>query len=81
MLNTLLKKLIRFIPTNIGAILGVIQAIIKFVKEIATLAVDIIAPLTPGDKDDKIILWVRDMCNKVDEVVEKIKGFLLKMGK
>lgn len=80
-MNILLSKLLRWLPTNIGAILGVIQAIIKFVKEIVTLALDIIAPLIPGDKDDKIILWVRDMCNKVDEVVEKIKVFLLSVGK
>ena len=80
-MNTLLNKLLRWLPTNIGAILGVIQAVIKFVKEIATLALDIIAPLIPGDKDDKIILWVRDMCNKVDEWVEGIKVFFLKIGK
>jgi len=79
-MNTLIAKLITYIPKNLTAVLGILQAVIKFVKEVATLALDLIAPLIPGDKDDKIIKVVRDICNKVDEIVQKAKDFLLKMG-
>ena len=79
-MNTLIAKLIAWIPKNIVGILGIIQAIIKFGKEIATLALDIIAPIIPGDKDDNIIKTIRDIFNSADGWVEKIKDFLLGMG-
>ncbi len=79
-MNVLLKKLIAWLPSNLAAILGIIQAVIKFVKEVATLALDIIAPLIPGNNDDVIIGKVRDFCNAVDGWIEKIKDFLLSVG-
>lgn len=79
-MNTIIKKLLTWLPKNLAAVLGIVQSIIKFVKEVATLALDIIAPLIPGDKDDKLIKIVRDFCNSVDGWVEKIKDFLLKVG-
>ena len=79
-MNALLKKLIAYLPTNLGALLGILQAVVKFVKEIATLALDLIAPLIPGDGDDKAIQAVRDFCNMIDEWIEKIKVFLLGLG-
>ena len=79
-MQTLLKKLITWLPTNIGAIIGIAQAIVKFVKELCTLFIDIIAPIIPGDGDDKLVKTIRDACNKIDEVLEKIKSFLLGVG-
>ena len=79
-MNTLIAKLISWIPKNIAAILGIIQAIIKFGKEVATLALDIVAPLIPGDKDDNIIKTVRDIFNTVDGYCERVKAFLLQVG-
>jgi hypothetical protein len=79
-METLMKKLLAWLPKNIAALLGIVQVVIKFVKEVATLALDLIAPLIPGDKDDKAIKIVRDLCNNVDGWVQKIKDFLLKTG-
>ena len=75
-----LRKLLKYIPTNIVAILGIVQVAIKFGKEVCTLFIDILAPIIPGTKDDEIVTKVRDIFNTVDEWVEKIKGWLLNIG-
>lgn len=79
-MDTLIKKLIAWLPSNIAAVLGIAQAVVKFIKEVATLALDLIAPLIPGNGDDIIIGKVRDFCNTVDGWIEKIKDFLLSVG-
>lgn len=80
-MDALLKSLIKWLPTNIGALIGIAQAVVKFVKEVCTLAIDIIAPILkipglPPDADDKVIAAVRNICNVVDSWLEKIKTFL-----
>ena len=79
-MDALIKKLVAWLPTNLAAVLGILQAILKFIKETLTLAIDIIAPIIPGDNDDVIIKKIRDIVNLVDEWVEKIKSFLLSVG-
>ena len=79
-MNALIAKLVSWIPKNIGAIIGIGQAIVKLGKEICTLALDIIAPLIPGDNDEKLIAKIRDIFNSVDGWLEKIKSFLLSVG-
>ena len=79
-MNTLIQKLLTWLPKNISAILGIVQAIIKFGKEVCTLLLDIVAPLIPGNKDDNIIKSIRNVFNSIDGWVEKIKDFLLGMG-
>ena len=76
-METLIKKLLKWLPVNIGALLGILQAVVKFIKEVATLALDIVAPIIPGDGDDKMIKAIRDICNIVDAWIEKIKTFFL----
>ena len=78
-MNALLAKLKSWIPRNITAILGIIQAVVKFVKEAATLAIDLICPIIPGDSDKKIVEIVRNICNKIDGIIEKIKEYILKI--
>lgn len=79
-MNTLIKKLISWLPKNIGAMIGIGQAFLKVGKEICTLLLDIVAPIIPGNKDDIIIAAVRNVFNIVDAWMEKIKVFLLKVG-
>lgn len=75
-----IKKILKWIPTNLGAILGIVQAVIKFGKEVCTLFIDILAPVIPGTKDDEIVAKVRDFFNLIDEWVETVKGWLLNIG-
>ena len=76
----MLKKLIQWIPTNIMAILGIIQAVIKFVKEVCTLIVDILGPIIPGDSVEGVVTKVRAIFNTIDEWIEKLKDFLSTIG-
>ena len=76
----MLAKLISWIPKNLGAIIGIIQAVVKFVKEALTLVVDILLPIIPGDKFDDVVDKVREIVNSIDGVLEKIKEWLLSIG-
>lgn len=67
-------KLLTWLPRNIGAIIGILQAIVKMVKEILTLCAD--ALFIPQSVIDKI----RIIVNKVDGILENIKNFLLGLG-
>ena len=72
-MDALLKKLFQWIPKNIGAIIGILQAVVKFGKEVCTLFIDIVAPIIPGDGDDKLVASIRGVFNTIDEILEKIK--------
>jgi phage-related protein len=72
-------KLLKWLPLNLAGLIGIIQGIIKVIKEILTAIINILFPIIPGEGNfEKIVLKIRDIVNKVDEVVEKIKGFFLK---
>lgn len=73
----MITKLLAWIPVNMAGILGIVQAVIKFIKEVLTLAIDLLLPIIPGDKFDKVVYATRDIVNKIDEIVEKIKNFFL----
>lgn len=69
-----IKKLI---PKNIAGILGVVQTVIPFIREILMLATRICAVLIPGDKDDKIIAAIKNIFDKFEKGFEKFKNIFL----
>ena len=74
------KKLLAWIPSNIGALIGILQAIVTFLREIAILFGRILAPIIPGDIDD---IWARriaDWSDRINELLERVKDFLLNIG-
>lgn len=71
------SKLLMWSPSVIVGLLGILQVLVKFVKEVLTLVIDLLLPIIPGDKFDALIKKVRDMCNTVDGWIQKIKDFLL----
>ena len=73
------KKVLDWVTTDFAGVLGIIQAVIKVGKEITTACVNILCPVF-GDKFDAVVYKIRDIFNVADEWVEKIKGFLLKVG-
>ena len=73
-------KLLLWLPKNLASILGIIQAVLKLIKEILTAVVNILYPLIPSAKFQKVVDTVRGIVNKVDEVVQRVKDFLLKVG-
>lgn len=80
-MGNLLARLKSFIPKNIASIFGIVQVIVKFGKEVATLFYNLICPILviPNIDDEKIVAKIRDIFNLVDGWIEKIKVYLLKI--
>jgi len=76
----IVKKGLDWVTNVGGGVIDVLQAVVKFVKGIVTLAVDILCPIF-GDNFDNVVYKVRDVVNVVDKVLEKVKDFLLKVGR
>uniref|UniRef100_A0A6H1ZF47 Uncharacterized protein n=1 Tax=viral metagenome TaxID=1070528 RepID=A0A6H1ZF47_9ZZZZ len=71
-------KIISWLALNLVSVLGIIQAVIKLVKEICTAVVNLLFPLFPDNgKFEKAVLKVRAIVEIADTWVEKIKQFLL----
>ncbi len=70
-------KVWAWILANGASILGIIQAVIKAVKELLTAVVNLLSIFIPSDKIEKIVMTVRNILNKIDEWVEIIKEKLL----
>lgn len=83
-ISAVIKKLILWIPKNIGGILGVAQAIAKAIREIAIVLVRIVCPIlsfgVDGKTDDRIIKKIADFADWVDKGIEVIKNKLLMVG-
>ena len=73
-----MPALVKWIALNGASIIGMVQAVLKFVKELLTLVINILFPIIPDGKFEQIVLKVRDVVNKVDAFIEKYKGYLLK---
>lgn len=72
-----LKKIVNWIRLNIVSVLGIAQAVVKFVKEVLTAIVNILFPIIPNAKFQAIVMAVRNVVNKIDEWIEKIKSWIL----
>ncbi len=70
-------KIITWIKVFLAGNIGIIQAVIKFVKELLTLIIDILFPVIPAAKFQSIVMAVRNVVNQIDDWVEKIKAWLL----
>ena len=71
-------KVITWILANGATLLGCLQAVIKALKELLTGVVNLLSLFMPETISNKSVDMVRGALNKVDEVIETIKGYLLK---
>ena len=74
----MLLKIFTWIMANGATLLGLLQAIIKALKELATGVVNLLSLVIPNSKAQLIVDKVRGVFNAIDEVIEKIKGYLIK---
>ena len=74
------KKILAWIPSNVGALVGIVQSIVTFVREVAILFGRLVAPIIPGDIDDVWASRVAGWADKANEALEKVKDFLLNIG-
>jgi hypothetical protein len=71
-------RVLQWIPLNIVSLLGIVQAVIKLLKEIVTALVNIIFPFTPDNgKFETVVLKIRGYVDALDRWVEKGKAWIL----
>jgi len=75
-----LMKLVQFIPKNIGAIVGIVQTVVEFIREVCMLVARILCPIIPGDADEKTVAKIREVAEVILGFLEKLKNWLLGLG-
>lgn len=73
-----MSKIIVWVMSNGATLLGVLQAIIKAVKELLTGVVNLLSLFMTQAAANTIVATVRGILNKVDDILETLKGYLLK---
>ena len=76
----MLSKILSWVPKNIGAIIGISQTVLTFVREVCILATRFIVGLIPGDKDDKAVAAVHKFVQKGLDFLDKAKNWFLGRG-
>lgn len=71
-------KVATWIMANGATLLGLVQAIIKALKELLTGVVNLLSLIMPQAAAGKWVEAVRGAFNKVDDVIEQIKALLIK---
>ena len=72
-----MNKILAWIKVNGATVLGVTQAAIKVLKELLTGVVNLVSLVLPKATSSKLVEQVRGILNTIDELVEKIKSYLL----
>jgi hypothetical protein len=70
-------KIITWVMANGATLIGILQALVKAIKEVLTGVVNLLSLFMPEETAAKSVQVVRDVMNFVDGVLEKIKEHLL----
>jgi len=70
-------KIIKWLLANGATLLGCLQAIVKAIKELLTGVVNLLSLFMKKEAAENAVKVVRDIMNKIDELIEKIKEKLL----
>jgi phage-related protein len=70
-------KIIKWLLVNGATVLGVLQAIVKMIKELVTGVVNVLSIFMPLETAEKLVETLRGLINKVDSILEWIKEKLL----
>ena len=62
---------------TVAGVIAIIQAIVKMVKEVLTAVINAALPFIPNTKVQRI----RDLLNKIDGILEKIKNWIFSQVK
>ena len=73
-----MSKLITWVMLNGATLLGCLQAVIKAVKELVTGIVNLLSLFLSKEVAEDMVKTVRGALNKIEDVIESIKGFLVK---
>jgi hypothetical protein len=72
-----MTKIITWILANGATLLGCLQAIVKAIKELLTGVVNLLSLFIPKETAEKTVTIVRNTMNFIDEIIEKVKGYLI----
>ena len=72
-------RLIRWIMLNGVSLLGAVQVVVKFVKEVLTLVVNMLFPIIPDGKFEDLVIKVRGWVEILDGWIERLKTAMLKV--
>jgi len=70
-------KIITWVLANGATVLGMVQAILKAIKELLTGVVNLLSLFMPLETAENLVYAVRGVVNAVDNFIEKLKGFLI----
>jgi hypothetical protein len=76
-MGALISKIVAWVLANGATLLGILQSLVKAVKELLTGVVNLISLILSKEITSKLVDAVRGALNAVDEVIEKLKGYLL----
>ena len=68
-------KIITWILANWATLVGLLQAVVKAIKELLTGVVNLISLFMPQATANKIVAQVRNALNIVDAFLEKVKSY------
>jgi hypothetical protein len=73
-----MSKIITWVLANGATLIGLIQAILKAIKELLTGIVNLLSLFMPKEKAEQAVKVVRAVINAIDDWIEKGKAILLK---
>lgn len=83
-LDLLIKKLILWVPKNIAGLIGLLQAIVRCIREIAMVITRLLCPIltfgADGKTDDRVMAQIAAIADKIDKSLEALKNTLLLAG-
>lgn len=72
-----MTKIISWVMLNGASLLGILQAVIKAIKELVTGIVNLLSLFMTDEAAEASVLTLRSWLNKVDGWIENIKTLLL----
>jgi len=71
-------KLLQWLPAILATVLGILEVVIKFLKELLTLVVSVLFPIIPSNKFKAIVTAIRGWVDKIYDFISKYKDMILK---
>lgn len=72
-------KILTWIMVNGASLVGVLQALVKAIKELVTGIVNLLSLFLTQEQAETSVKSVRNALNKVDGWLETLKGILIKL--
>lgn len=72
-----MSKWLSWLPAIVAPLLGILEAAVKFLKEVLTLVVTILFPIIPSESFKKVVTMIRGIVDKVYDLLSQWKDKIL----